>query len=274
MARFKDRHNLFSGKLRVAPRPFVPPHWDVPEDYPSATRFWVHPQTGATSSKDEGAGWTFSESLKQWHLRQAERVWASRRMVERLGLEEAEKRAWSLQTELNRNIRTANSYLDLLISIDYEACRLTRRAEIAEQLLIDTTKRVIHVSSLLESSSRELDVAGDEAVDRAQAAARALDELAATLKETTSPVERRFEAGWSDEASRYGRPREVCEWVSYATPSRKYRKPDLNWLVASAVVTFLENKPEMTTEVACQRVSGYLSLLDAPFGTQPFLDGP
>jgi len=232
----------------------------------------VHPATGATSRRNEGDGWTFSETLKQWHFRQAGRVWASRRMIERLGPEEAGKRAWSLQTELNHNISTANSYLDLLVSIDYEACRLTRRAEIAEQLLVDTTKRIIEVSGLLESSARELDVAGNEAVSRAQAAAHALGDLAATLRETTSPVENRFAPVWSDAAERYGRSREVCEWVSYATPSRKYRKPDLHWLVASAVVTFLENKPEVSTPVACERVGGYLALLDAPFGTQPLLE--
>ncbi len=270
MARFKDRHNLFTGKLRVAPRPFIPPHWDVPEDYPSATRFWVEPSSGATSWKDEGEGWTFSESLKQWHIRQAERIWASRRLVERFGPEEAAERARDLQTELNRNIRTANSYLDLLISIDYEACRLTRRAEIAEQRLVDTTMQIIKVSELLGQSARELDVAGVEAVSRAHDASRALQELAETLKQTTSPVERRFEPVWTDNADRYGRRREVCEWVRYATPSRKYRKPDLNWLVASAVVTFLDNRPETSTQVACERVSGYLALLDAPFGTTPF----
>ena len=274
MARFKDRHNLFTGKLRVAPRPFIPPHWEVPQDYPSATRFWVHPQSGATSWKCEGDDWTFSESLKQWHQRQAGRVWASRRLIARFGPEEAVDRARSLQTELNRNIRTANSYLDLLVSIDYEACRLTRRAEIAEQTLVDTTRRVIEVSQLLGRSARELDIAGDEAVLRAKAASLALGELAETLKQTTSPVERRFEPRWSDVAARYGRAKQACEWVRYATPSRKYREPDLNWLVASAVVTFLDNQPETSTDVACERVSGYLGLLDVPFGPQPLFAGP
>jgi len=270
LARFRDRSNLFTGKLRVAPRPFIPPHWDVPEDYPSATRFWIEPKTGATSWKDEGEGWTFSESLKQWHLRQAERVWASRRLIMRYGVDEAEQRIKNLQTELNTNIRTANSYLDLLVSIDYEACRLTRRAEIAEQLLVDTTRRVIQVSELLGRSAHELDIAGGEAVSRARAASRALAELADALKGTTSPVERRFEATWSGHSDRYGKTREVCEWVRYATPNRKYRKPDLNWLVASAVVTFLENKPDLSTHLACERVSGYLALLDAPFGGTSF----
>lgn len=273
MARFRDRNNLFTGKLRVAPRPFIPPHWDVPEDYPSATRFWVEPKSGATSSNDEGEGWTFSESLKQWHLRQAERVWATRRLIAKFGADEAEQRVRSLQTELNTNIRTANSYLDLLVSIDYEACRLTRRAEVAEQLLVDTTRRVIQVSELLGRSAHELDIAGGEAMARAQAASRALGELADALKETTSPLERRFEPTWSGSSDRYGKVREVCELVRYVTPNRKYRKPDLNWLVASAVVTFLENKPELSTSIACERVSGYLALLDAPFGSGAFPPG-
>ena len=84
---------------------------------------------------------------------------------------------------------------------------------------------------------------------------------------STSPVDRRFEPALAAVTGRYGRSKEVCEWVRYATPSRMYRKPDLNWLVASAVVTYRENKPDVSTEVACQRVSGYMALLDAPFGT-------
>jgi len=267
LARFRDRHNLFTGKLRVAPRPAVPTHWDVPEDYPSAARFWVEPQSGATSSKCESDGWTFSVALKQWHLRQAGRVWAGRRLVARVGLDEATRRAKDLQTELNVNIRTANSYLDLLVSIGYEACRLTRRAEIAEQVLVGTTRRVMEVASFLGRSARDLNVAGVEAVARAQAAAHALDELAETLGQSASPLERRFEPDLAAAIEHPGKSKQVCEWVRYATPSRNYRRPDLNWLVASAVVTYKENKPDVSTEIACRRVSGYLAMLDAPFGT-------
>ena len=54
--------------------------------------------------------------------------------------------------------------------------------------------------------------------------------------------------------------------MRYATPSRKFRRPDLNWLLASAVVTYLEDKPDLSIQIACQRVSGYLGLLDAPLG--------
>lgn len=266
MAKFRDRYNLFTGKLRVAPRPFVPPHWDVPEDYPSATRFWIEPTSGATSSRCEGEGWTFSEVLKQWHLRQCGRVWAGRRLVALHGHEEATRRVKALQTELHRNINTANAYLDLLVSIDYEACRLTWRAERAEQMLIDTTRSVMEVASFLVKTADELDLAGSEAVARARSAARALDELADTLMQTVSPVDRRFEPHLAAAVERYGRRKDVCEWVRYTTPSRKYRKPDLNWLLASAVVTFLDNKPDVSTTFACQRVSGYLALLDAPFG--------
>jgi hypothetical protein len=269
VARFRDRYNLFSGKLHVAPRPFVPAHWDVPTDYPSATRFWVEPQSGATSSEFEGDGWTFSEALKQWHQRQSGRIWAGRRLIELHGREEAERRIHDLQMELRRNISTANAYLDLLISIDYEACRLTRRAELAEQALVDTTRKVVQVASLLGSSADDLDLAGDDAVLRARAAARALDDLADTLKQAVSPVHRRFEPRLAASAERYGRTKDVCEWVRYTTPSRKYRKPDLNWLLASAVVTYLENKPDVSTDIACERVSGYLSMLDAPFGAAP-----
>ena len=265
MAKFRDRYNLFTGKLCVAPRPFVPPHWEVPEDYPSATRFWVEPQSGATSSRCERDGWIFSEALRQWHQRQSGRVWAGCRLVEHRGRAEAERRVKDLQTELNRNIRTANAYLDLLVSIDYEACRLTRRAERAEQMLVDTTRRVMQVAALLGGSAQGLDLAGGEAVTRAQTAARALDELAETLKQTVSPVDRRFDPSLVA-AHRNGAHKDVCEWVRYTTPNRKYRQPDLNWLLASAVVTFQENKPDLSTQLACERVGGYLALLDAPFG--------
>jgi len=268
LARFRDRYNLFTGKLRVAPRPFVPPHWEVPEDYPSATRFWVEPQSGATSSCRENDNWTFSEVLRQWHQRQSGRVWAGGRLVEHRGRDEAERRVKDLQTELNGNIRTANAYLDLLISIDCEACRLTRRAERAEHVLVDTTRQVIQVAELLGRSADDLDVAGAEAVARARLAASALDDLATTLKQTVSPVDRRFDAPLVAAAEPERRGKDVCEWVSYTTPNRNYRKPDLNWLLASAVVTYLDNKPEVCTDMALQRVSGYLSLLDAPFGNQ------
>lgn len=266
MAKFRDRHNLFSGKLRVAPRPAVPTHWDVPADYPSATRFWVEPKSGTTSSNRKKDGWTFSVALKQWHLRQAGRVWAGRRLVARVGLDEATGRIKDLQTELNSKIHSANSYLDLLVSIDYEACRLTRRAEIAERMLVDTTRRVIEVSSFLGRSAQDLDVAGVEAVSRAHTAAHALDELAETLKQTASPLDRRFDPDLAAAVEHIGTSKEACEWVRYATPSRNYRKPDLNWLVASAVVTYQENKPDVSTEIACRRVSGYLEMLDAPLG--------
>jgi len=265
LARFKDRYNLFSGRFRVAPRPFVPQHWQVPEDYPSATRFWVEPQSGAVSSRREGEDWTFSEALRQWHLRQSGRVWAAHRLVVHRGEEEATRCIKDLQTELNVNIKSSNAYLDLLVSIDYEACRLTRRAEVAEQRLVDTTRKVIQVAQLLGRGASELELAGPEAVSRARAAARALGDLVSTLKETVSPVERRFEEPFTaaDDSSR--RRKDVCEWVRYTTPSRNYRKPDLHWLLASAVVTYLENKPDVSTSIALQRVSGYLNMLDAPF---------
>jgi len=267
MARFKDRYNLFTGKLRVAPRPFVPPHWDVPKDYPSATRFWVDTSSGATSSYRQGEAWTFSEALRQWHLRQSGRVWAGRRLVARHGREEATERIKDLQQELNRNIRTANAYLDLLISIDYEAWRLTQRAARAEQMLLRTTREVIQVASYLGKTVGDLELAGDEAVSRAQEASRALDDLADMLKQTISPLDRRFDPRVSELIRPHDKRKDVCEWVSYTMPNRKYRKPDLNWLLASAVVTFLENKPGVSTEVACRRVSGYLEKLDAPFGS-------
>ncbi|MGD8329284.1 MAG: hypothetical protein PVJ49_07585 [Acidobacteriota bacterium] len=266
MARFRDRYNLFTGKFHVAPRPFVPPHWEVPEDYPSATCFWVEPQSGAVSSRCEGESWTFSDALKQWHLRQSGRVWASHRLVIRRGAEEATRRIKDLQTELNGNIKTANAFLDVLVSINYEACRLTRRAERAEERLLDTTRRVIQVAELLGRGADELEVAGPEAVSRARAAAKALDHLVDTLKVTVSPVERRFEAPLTAVDDRTRQRKDVCEWVRYATPSRKYRKPDLHWLLGSAVTTYLENKPDVSTVIACQRVSGYLKMLDAPFG--------
>lgn len=264
MVKLKDRCNLFSGKLRVAPRPFVPPHWNVPEDHPSATRFWVEPKSGATSNHREGDSWTFSEALRQWHLRQSGRVWAGRRLVLRHGVDEAQRRVKDLQLEINGNIRTANAFLDLLVSIDYEACRLTRRAERAERQLVDTTRRVLQVAAFL-GRTEQLELAGDEAMRRARAAAQALEELAETLEQATSPVDRRFDpplAAADEERIRH----DVCEWVRYATPNRKYRRPDLNWLLASAVVTYLDNKPDVSVDVACQRVSGYLELLDAPFG--------
>jgi hypothetical protein len=266
LAPFRDRYNLFTGKLRVAPRPVVPAHWDVPADYPSATRFWVDPVSGATSWRQEGERWSRSEVLKQWHLRQTGRIWAGRRLVSRVGHEEATQRIKDLQLSLNGDIRQANSYLDLLISIEYEAYRLTRRAEIAEQMLISTTLQVLDVSARLGRTAHELDVAGNGVIAKAQAAARALDELAESLKQTVSPVQRRFELA-VDEAESSRRPtRDVYEWIKYALPKRKYRKPDIQWLVASAVVTFRENKPDVSAEIACRRVSGYLALLDAPFG--------
>jgi len=266
LARLKDRYNLFTGKLRVAPRPFVPPHWEVPEDYPSATRFWVEPRSGATSTRCEGEGWTFSDTLKQWHLRQTSRVWAVRRLVARRGAEEATRLTKDLQTELVSNISTANAYLDLLVSIDYEACRLTRRAERAERMLLETTRHVVRVAKFLGRSGSDLDLAGDEAVARARNAARALEELADSLKQTVSPVDRRFEPPLVVAAQSERRRKDVCEWVRYATPSRKYRAPDLNWLIASAIVIYRDNKPDVSTDIALQRVSGYLSMLDAPFG--------
>lgn len=267
MARFKDRYNLFTGKLRVAPRPFVPAHWDVPKDYPSATRFWVEPNSGATASCPDGEGWTFSEALRQWHLRQSGRVWAGRRLVARYGREEATRRIKDLQRELSCNIRTANAYLDLLVSIDYEAFRLTQRAARAEQMLLQTTREVIQVAAYFGKTVGDLELAGNKAVSRAQEASRALDDLADMLKKTISPLDRRFDPQVGELIRPRGEHKDVCEWVSYTMPTRKYRKPDLNWLLASAVVTFLENKPEVSTEVACRRVSGYLEMLDAPFGS-------
>lgn len=267
MARFKDRYNLFTGKLRVAPRPFVPPHWDVPKDYPSATRFWVEAASGETSSCPRGDGWTFSEALRQWHMRQSGRVWAGRRLVARHGRDDATQRIKDLQREVKRNIRTANAYLDLLISIDYEACRLTQRAARAEQMLLRTTREVIKVASRFGESVGDLELAGDDAVARAQETSRALDDLADMLKRTVSPLDRRFDPRVGELIRPPGERKDVCEWVSYTTPNRKYRKPDLNWLLASAVVTYLENKPEVSTEVACRRVGGYLEMLDAPFGS-------
>ena len=108
-------------------------------------------------------------------------------------------------------------------------------------------------------SAPNLNVASVEAVSRAQTAAHALDELAETLKQSVSPVDRRFEPALAAATEHTGKSKEVCEWVRYATPSRNYRKPDLKWLMAAAVVTYQENKPDVSTEIACQRVSGYLT---------------
>jgi len=123
------------------------------------------------------------------------------------------------------------------------------------------------VVSFLEDNAASLDVAGVEAVDRARTAARALDELADTLKQSVSPVDRRFEAPLAAAVESHGRSHDVCEWVRYVTPTRNYRKPDLRWLLASAVVSFRENQPDTSTEMACRRVGGYLALLDAPLGS-------
>jgi len=266
LARFKDRYNFFTGKLRVAPRPFVPPHWAVPEDAPSATRFWVHVESGATAVRSGGDGWLFSEALQQWHQRQCGRVWLGYRLVRLHGFEEAERRIKDLQTEVGQKVRTANAYLDLLVSIAYEANRLTRRAERAHRALVSTTREVIRIASFLGRNADDLDPAGMAAVERARAAARSLQALAEDLKQTVSPIDRRFEAWAAPSAERHTRDKDVYEWVRYTTPSRNYREPDLQWLLASALVTFLQDNPGVSNEIACQRVSGYLRKIEAPLG--------
>ena len=208
-------------------------------------------------------GWTFSDTLLHWHQRQAGRVWAGRRLVTLYDHEEAERRIKDLQREVRQKIRTANSYIDVLVSIAYESCRLTRRAETAERRLVSTTRSIIQIARHLTENADGLEPAGDAAVERARSAAGQLAELAASLSEVVSPVDTRFEpAPYGSDDPGAG----VYDWVRYTTPPRNYREPDIRWLLASAVVRFLEDNPGTATDLACTRVGGYLQMLDAKFG--------
>ena len=266
LPQLRDRLNLFSGDFRVTPRPVVPDHWNVPEDHPSATRFWVDSASGETSWRREGEGWEPNEALKLWHYRQAGRIWLCKRLICKLGDEEARQRVKDIQTELRQAVLSPNSYLDLLVSITYEAVRRTRKAASEERLLVAAARQSRQTSQSLSEVAHKLSPAGPEAVCQAQAAARALEELVDTLGNTVSPMDARFDHGFSGDERGRAAAKRVWEWIRHLTPGRNYREPDIRWLVGAAVAKLLDNKDELTAALACRRVGRWLEKLEAPFG--------
>jgi hypothetical protein len=263
MAPLRERCNLFKGPLRVAPRPYIPDTWDVSFDHPSARRFFVHKETGETASESQGAAWERERVLKLWHSRQALRVWACRRLIQRLGHEEAQRRINELQARLNRDIPGPNAYLDLLLSITYEVVTLRRRAERWRRLRSEIQKKAERDTNWWGTVAAALGSWGEAGSEAAKAIASSVDSLVADLGAASEVWSQGGDGCALTEAQKafLGKGRASWNWIDYQTLPRKLKSPDINWIVAQAIVRYREQHPEKSAEVAVRHVSRYLDML-------------
>jgi len=269
MARLRERCNLFKGSLRISPRPYVPDAWQVPQDHPSSRHFYVHKESGRTSWQIEGPGWELERTLKLWHSRQALRVWAGRRLILTLGHEEARRRINELQARLNRDIPCPNAFLDLLVSITYEVVTLRRRAERWQRLRVEIQKKAECDTNWWGTVAASLGSWGEEGADAAKAIAASVDSLVASLGAASEVWSEGATGGALSEAQRsfLGRGRASWNWMDYQTLPRKLKSPDINWIVAQAIVRFRDSHPDDSTEVAVRHVSRYLDMLGCSLGS-------
>ena len=270
MAPLRERCNLFKGSLRIAPRPYIPDAWDVPLDHPSSRRFYVHKESGRTSCHSEGPGWELERILKLWQSRQALRVWVGRRLILTLGHEEAQRRMNELQARLNREIPGPNAYLDLLVSIAYEVVTLRRRAERWQRLRIEIQRKAECDTNWWGTVAASLGSWGEAGADAAQAIAASVDSLVASLGAASEVwSEGRIGGALSDaQKSFLGSGRASWNWMDYQTLPRKLKSPDINWIVAQAIVRYRDSHPDDSAEVAVRHVSRYLDMLGCSLGSE------
>ena len=270
MARLCERCNLFKGALRIAPRPYIPDTWDVPQDHPSSRRFYVHKKSGRTSRHSEGEEWELERTLKLWHSRQALRVWVGRRLILTLGIEEAQRRINELQARLNRDIPGPNAYLDLLLSIAYEVVTLRRRAERWHRLQVEIQRKAEHDTNWWGTIAASLDGWGEAGADAAQAIAASVDSLVASLGAASEVWSAGGNGGGLSEAQKsfLCSGRASWNWIDYQTLPRQLKSPDINWIVAQAIVRFRDSHPDDSAEVAVRHVSRYLDMLGCSLGSE------
>ena len=263
MAPLRERCNLFKKSLRVAPRPYIPDTWDVPLDHPSSRRFYVHKESGRTSWRNEGPGWELERTLKLWHSRQALRVWVGRRLILQLGHEEAQRRIHELQARLTREIPGPNAYLDLLVSIAYEVVTLQRRAERWQRLRVEIQKKAERDTNWWGTVAASLGSWGEAGADAAQAIAASVDSLVASLGAASEIWSKGGNEGALSDAQKsfLGSGRASWNWMDYQTLPRKLKSPDINWIVAQAIVRYRDSHPDHSPEVAVRHVSRYLEIL-------------
>ncbi|MFQ5927309.1 MAG: hypothetical protein ACE5MH_07735 [Terriglobia bacterium] len=264
MAPLRERGNLFTGDLHVASRPLVPENWKLPDKHPSSTHFYVNRKTGKTSFSPEGDDWEYSKSLKFWHRRQALRIWACVRLIQKFGRYEASKRIHKLQKELAKDLGRANSYLDLLLSITYAAHYLHLRAAQREKWCAEARARAADDASWWRDAARRLIRCGPSASELAGTLAPTLEQVAEapTLNGRSHPIA--AVAPWLQVEPVPERP--VWEWIDYQLLSRNLKDPDVAWLLAHAIMKYRDSRERASLKLASRRVSEYLDLLDAPFG--------
>ena len=264
MAPLRERGNLFTGDLQFASRPLVPEHWALPDQNPSSTHFYVNLRTGKTSLSSEGDDWEYSKSLKFWHRRQALRIWACVLLIKKFGRYQAATRIRKLQKELAKDLGRANSYLDLLLSITYEAHYLHLRAAQREKWCAEARARAAADASWWRDTARRLTRCGPSASELAGALASALEQMAEapTLNGRSRPIA--AVAPWLQVEPVPERP--VWEWIDYQLLSRNLKDPDVAWLLAHAIMRYRDSREGASLKLASRRVSEYLDLLDATFG--------
>jgi len=270
MAPLRERCNLFKGSLRISPRPYIPDIWAVPQDHPSSRNFYVHKESGRTSWRSEGDDWELERTLKLWHSRQALRVWACRRLILTLGREEAQRRINELQARLNRDIPGPNAYLDLLVSIAYEVVTLRRRAERWQRLRVEIQRKAERDTNWWGTVAASLGSWGEAGADVAKAIAASVDSLVDSLGAASEVWSKGGNGGALSEAQKsfLGSGRASWNWIDYQTLPRQLKSPDINWIVAQAIVRYRESHPDDSAEVAVRHVSRYLDMLGCSLGSE------
>jgi len=246
----------------------MPDTWDVPQDYPSARKFYVHKETGRTSWRNEGPGWELERTLKLWHSRQALRVWACRRLILTLGYEEAQRRINELQARLNRDVPGPNAFLDLLVSITYEVVTLRRRAERWRRLRDEIQKKAESDTNWWGTVAASLGSWGEAGADAAQAIAASVDSLVDSLGAASELWSQGSSEGALSEAQKsfLGNGCASWDWMDYQTLPRKLKSPDINWIVAQAIVRYRDSHPDASASAAVRNVSRYLDMLGCSLG--------
>ena len=175
-----------------------------------------------------------------------------------------------LQARLNRDIPGPNAFLDLLVSIAYEVVTLRRRAERWQRLRVEIQKKADRDTNWWGTVAASLGSWGEAGADAAQAIAASVDSLVASLGAASEVWSEGGNGGALSEAQKsfLGSGRASWDWMDYQTLPRKLKSPDINWIVAQAIVRYRDNHPDDSAEVAVRHVSRYLDMLGCSLGSE------
>ena len=111
---------------------------------------------------------------------------------------------------------------------------------------------------------------GEAGADAAKAIAASVDSLVDSLGAASEVWSKGSKGGALSDAQKsfLGSGRASWNWMDYQTLPRKLKSPDINWIVAQAIVRYRDCHPDNSAEVAVRHVSRYLDMLGCSLGSE------